>query len=39
MCVHKRSYLDRVIQLGENPKNVFNIGEIGLSNINNLNLN
>jgi GDP/UDP-N,N'-diacetylbacillosamine 2-epimerase (hydrolysing) len=26
-------YRDRVIQLGENPKTVFNVGEIGLENI------
>ena len=28
------AYRKRVIQLGENPKNVFNVGEIGLSNFN-----
>lgn len=31
-------YRNRVIQLGENPKNVFNVGAIGLDNIFNLKL-
>ena len=31
-------YRNRVIQLGENPKNVYNFGEIGLDNIINLSL-
>ena len=31
-------YKKRVIQLGENPKNVFNIGEIGMDNIKNYEL-
>ncbi|MDY0142881.1 MAG: UDP-N-acetylglucosamine 2-epimerase [Bacteroidales bacterium] len=31
-------YRNRVIQLGENPKNVFNVGAIGLDNIHTLNL-
>lgn len=32
------AYKKRVIQLGENPDNVFNVGAIGLDNINNLKL-
>ena len=28
-------YRKRVIQLGENPKNVFNVGSIGVENIKN----
>ncbi|NEU10286.1 UDP-N-acetylglucosamine 2-epimerase (hydrolyzing) [Flavihumibacter sp. R14] len=32
------AYRNRVIQLGENPKHVFNVGAIGLDNIQNLNL-
>ena len=35
-CLHFTShteYSNRVIQLGENPKTVFNVGEIGLNNI------
>ena len=31
-------YRKRVIQLGENPKTVFNVGEIGLDNIRNVRL-
>jgi len=31
-------YRKRVIQLGENPKNVFNVGAIGLDNIKNMKL-
>ncbi len=31
-------YYRRVIQLGESPKRVFNVGAIGIDNINNLNL-
>lgn len=31
-------YKNRVIQMGENPKNVFNVGAIGLDNIRNLKL-
>ena len=31
-------YRKRVIQLGENPKKVFNFGGLGVDNINNLNL-
>jgi len=31
-------YQNRIIQLGENPKRVFNFGGVGLDNINNLNL-
>ncbi len=31
-------YRKRVIQLGENPNNVFNVGEIGLENIRNFKL-
>ena len=30
-------YRNRVIQMGENPKNVFNIGALGLEDINNFN--
>ena len=31
-------YRNRVIQLGENPKSVFNVGALGIENINKLNL-
>lgn len=31
-------YRNRVIQLGENPKRVFNVGALGIENINKLNL-
>jgi GDP/UDP-N,N'-diacetylbacillosamine 2-epimerase (hydrolysing) len=31
-------YLKRVIQLGENPKTVFNVGSLGVENISRLNL-
>lgn len=31
-------YKKRIIQLGENPKTVFNVGALGLDNIKNLNL-
>lgn len=46
-CITKMSYLHftsteeyrkRVIQLGENPKRVFNVGAIGVENIINMNL-
>ncbi|WP_411972627.1 UDP-N-acetylglucosamine 2-epimerase [Sphingobacterium sp. Lzh-3] len=33
-----REYRNRVIQMGENPETVFNVGAIGLDNIKNLNL-
>ena len=33
-----REYMDRVIQLGEHPKNVFNVGALGIENINRLKL-
>lgn len=32
------SYRNRIIQMGENPQNVFNVGAIGLDNIRNLKL-
>ncbi|WP_368506595.1 MULTISPECIES: UDP-N-acetylglucosamine 2-epimerase [unclassified Tamlana] len=32
------AYKNRIIQLGENPKNVFNVGAIGLDSIKNLKL-
>lgn len=31
-------YRNRVIQLGEQPKNVFNVGALGIENVNKLNL-
>lgn len=33
-----KEYRNRVIQMGENPNTVFNVGAIGLDNIKNLNL-
>ena len=33
-----KKYKNRVIQLGENPKNIFNVGAIGIDNIKNLKL-
>ncbi|NRA87033.1 MAG: UDP-N-acetylglucosamine 2-epimerase (hydrolyzing) [Rhizobiales bacterium] len=36
--VATETYRNRVIQLGEQPKNVFNVGEAGLDNIFNLDL-
>ena len=36
--VATKEYKDRVIQLGENPDKVFNFGELGLDNIDNLQL-
>ncbi|MCJ8327984.1 MAG: UDP-N-acetylglucosamine 2-epimerase [Campylobacterales bacterium] len=36
--VATQEYKNRVIQLGENPKNVYNFGEAGLDNIKNLDL-
>lgn len=33
-----KSYKNRVIQLGEDPSRVFNVGALGVENINNLNL-
>lgn len=36
--VATEEYRKRVIQLGENPKNVFNVGGLGIDNINKLDL-
>ena len=36
--VATEEYRKRVIQLGENPKNVFNVGGLGIDNINKLSL-
>jgi len=36
--VANKEYKNRVIQLGENPKKVFNVGGLGLDNINKLTL-
>jgi GDP/UDP-N,N'-diacetylbacillosamine 2-epimerase (hydrolysing) len=33
-----REYMNRVIQLGEHPKNVYNVGALGIENINKLKL-
>lgn len=37
-CVTTKEYKKRVIQLGENPKNVFNVGGLGIDNINKMPL-
>jgi GDP/UDP-N,N'-diacetylbacillosamine 2-epimerase (hydrolysing) len=36
--VAAKAYADRVVQLGENPSKVFNVGGLGIDNIKNLNL-
>ena len=36
--VATKKYADRVIQLGENPQRVFNVGGLGIDNINNIRL-